>query len=108
MQIAKVISAIGFLAMLGATFYAAVVGHFGPESALLGTMPLAQAVLVDLYLGLILFAVWIAYREQRWQRALPWIVALMVLGNLVTCAYIFWALHTSGGSWQKVFMGQRA
>ncbi len=47
--------------------------------------------LVDLYLGLFVFAGWIAYRERSAARAAPWILGLMLLGNFTTLVYLLFA-----------------
>ena len=44
--------------------------------------------MVDLYAGLAVVAVWIGYRERSLVRVAPWIVCLMLLGNLTTLAYL--------------------
>lgn len=44
--------------------------------------------LVDLYLGLIAVAGWIAFRERSVPRTLAWFIGLCLLGNLVTLVYL--------------------
>lgn len=44
--------------------------------------------MVDLYAGLIVVAVWIAHRERSALRAVPWIIGLLLLGNLTTLVYV--------------------
>lgn len=44
--------------------------------------------LVDLYAGLFIIAVWIAFVEGSLRRSFWWIIALIFLGNLATLAYI--------------------
>lgn len=51
--------------------------------------------LVDLYVGLLLVGVWIVIAERSFLRASPWIVALLLLGNLATAAYVLWRSLTS-------------
>jgi hypothetical protein len=51
---------------------------------------------VDLYLGFLVFAGYVVAREGRVWRALPWLVALMGLGNIVSAAYLAWSLHRGG------------
>jgi hypothetical protein len=45
--------------------------------------------MVDLYLGLAVFAGWIAYRERSIPRAVAWGIGLCLLGNLTTLVYLF-------------------
>lgn len=47
--------------------------------------------MVDLYGGLGLIAAWIAWRERRAARAIPWIIGLALLGNLAALVYVAFA-----------------
>ena len=47
--------------------------------------------MVDLYLGMIVFAAWIGHRERSLPRTLAWVVGLCLLGNLVTLVYLLMA-----------------
>ncbi|MBK7405984.1 MAG: DUF1475 family protein [Phycisphaerales bacterium] len=47
--------------------------------------------MVDLYAGLAVVGVWISWRERRLWRAVVWLLALGLLGNLATLAYVFMA-----------------
>ena len=47
--------------------------------------------MVDLYAGLALVAGWIGYRERSVGRASPWVIGLLLLGNLTTLVYLAWA-----------------
>jgi hypothetical protein len=44
--------------------------------------------MVDLYLGLLVVAGWIGYRERSIPRTLAWLVGLCLLGNLITLVYL--------------------
>ncbi|KAK1259839.1 hypothetical protein QJS04_geneDACA021427 [Acorus gramineus] len=50
--------------------------------------PWMVATLVDFYINVFAIAVWVAYKEQTWITALLWIVMLVCLGSITTCAYI--------------------
>lgn len=47
--------------------------------------------MVDLYLGLFIFAGWIAHRERSAWRTLAWFVGLCLLGNLTLLMYLLLA-----------------
>lgn len=51
--------------------------------------------MVDLYAGLAVVAVWIVYRERSAGRAAPWVLGLLLLGNLTTVIYLAWAAMRS-------------
>jgi len=108
MQLAKIISILGALAMAAAIVYGLVFGNFGAEGAQLLQMPWGIVTLVDVYVGFALFAMWIAYRESSLAVKVVWIVLLMLLGNLLAAVYVLLALNASGGDWRKFFLGRRA
>ena len=107
MMAAKIVSGIGVVAMTIAIVYGFVVGNFNAEGAQLLSMPWGIVSLVDLYTGFALFAMWIPFREQSLLRSLVWVVLLLVLGFFIGALYTFFALQTSGGNWNRFFMGRR-
>lgn len=63
--------------------------------------PWGKATLVDLYIGLLFVAAWIATVERSRTAAACWIVALLCLGNLVTLVYLVRRAirHRSWAAW---------
>jgi hypothetical protein len=59
--------------------------------------PWGWVTLLDVYLGFLVFAGYLCAREGRARRALPWLLAIAVLGNLATAAYVLWALWQGRG-----------
>ena len=108
MRLAKVIALLGVLAMGAVLVYGFTVGDFGGEGARLLAMPWGIVSMVDLYVGFILFSVWIVYREKSWWRALVWVVLMMVLGFFAGSLYALIALQASGGDWRRFWLGRRA
>jgi len=106
MKLAKVIALAGLIAMTGILIYAFTVGDFGKEGSVLLSMPWGIVSMVDLYVGFILFSGWIVYREGSFLRALPWVILMMVLGFFTASLYTLLALRSSGGDWQKFWMGK--
>ncbi|MEC9373534.1 MAG: DUF1475 family protein, partial [Planctomycetota bacterium] len=51
--------------------------------------------LIDLYAGLFIVAVWIALLERSALRTAPWVIALVLLGNLATLLFILYRCFTS-------------
>ena len=67
--------------------------------------------LVDLYLGLILFAGWAVFAEERRQVAAMWIVAFFCLGNLMALAYVLWRARDAAKGEryaERFFLGRHA
>ena len=108
MKAAKFISLLGVLAMGAVLIYAFIVGDFWVEGSALLAMPWGIVSLVDLYVGFVLFAGWIAYREKSLLVAIIWIIALMGLGFLIGALYAFIALIRSNGDWSNFWQGYRA
>jgi hypothetical protein len=105
---AKVIAVVGLLAMTGIIAYAFVAGDFNTEGAWILAHPWGRVSLVDLYVGFILFSLWIIYREGSVVRAAIWVVLMMVLGNWTAALYVLVALLTSKGDWKRFWLGRRA
>ncbi len=108
MNAVRITAILGFLVTAGIIIYAVIVGDFWAEGAILTSMPWGIVSLVDLYTGFILFAGWIAYREKSLLRSIAWIAPLMVLGFVWACVYIFVVAQSSGGNWQRFWMGRAA
>jgi len=108
MKIAKAISLIGLLAMTTALIYGFTAGNFFADGAQLLSNPWGIVSFVDLYVGFILFSGWIIYREKSGFRSIFWIFFMMTLGFFTGALYTFIALQTSGGDWQRFWMGNRA
>ena len=107
MKIAKLVAALGVLAMGGVLIYAFSVGDFSAEGSQLLAMPWGIVSLVDLYVGFALFAGWIIYREKSPLIAAVWIVLLMVLGFFIGSLYALIALYSSKGDWTLFWQGHR-
>ena len=108
MNIAKVISTIGLLAMTAVLGYAFTSGSITAEGAWLFAHPWGQVSLVDVYIGFALFSGWVVYRENSMARSLLWIVLIIVLGNWSSSLYALLALNSSRGDWKHFWMGNRA
>jgi hypothetical protein len=108
MKLARIISALGVLAMTAALIYGFAVGDFGSDGTKLLQNPWGVVSMVDLYTGFILFSGWIVYRERSILRAAIWVVLMMVLGFFTASLYVFLALSNSGGEWKKFWLGNRA
>lgn len=52
--------------------------------------PWGVVTLLDLGVGLLFVAAWIAVVEPRPRCAAGWIIALFLLGNVVTLVYLLW------------------
>ncbi|PKN99931.1 MAG: DUF1475 domain-containing protein [Chloroflexi bacterium HGW-Chloroflexi-4] len=107
MRLAKVISFLGILAMTGVIMWAFISGDFASEGAKLLAMPWGIVSMVDLYVGFIIFTMWIVYREKAVLPSIFWVFFMLTLGFFTGSLYVFIALQRSGGSWQKFWHGNR-
>jgi hypothetical protein len=107
MRIAKIIAALGVIAMTGALIYGFTAGNFSVDGGKILQNPWGIVSLVDLYTGFTLFSAWIIYREKAIIPSLIWVVLMMVLGFFTASLYVLIALITSKGDWRKFWMGRR-
>lgn len=108
MRSVQVIAFLGALAMAIVLVYGFTIGDFAAEGSELLSMPWGIVSLVDLYVGFVLFSIWIVYRERSWQQAVIWVILVMVLGFLTASVYTLIAALTSEGDWRRFWMGNRA
>ena len=105
---ARVVAVIGFFVMAVALAWGFTVGHFWTEGSVLVSLPWGIITLIDFYTGASLFCGWIAYRERSAWRTIAWIVAIFLLGNLMTSLYVLLALRSSGRNAHAFWLGSRA
>lgn len=108
MNFAKLIVFLGLLAMTIVLVYGFTAGDFGRDGSEILKNPWGIVSIVDLYTGFALFSAWIVYREKSLARSVIWVALMMVLGFFAGSLYTLIALFTSGGDWQRFWMGQRA
>ena len=107
MNIAKVIAALGILAMTAVLIFGFTVGDFGSDGGEIVQNPWGIVSLVDLYTGFVLFSAWIIFREGLTLRSIVWVILMMVLGFFTASLYVLITLYQSGGDWKKFWMGKR-
>lgn len=82
-------------AMTAAVIYGFVAGSgFGEEGSQLLGLAWGRVTVIDLYLMLAIFAVWVWRREPNRATALGWTVALITLGSVAAGAYLVRAAAT--------------
>lgn len=58
--------------------------------------PWGWVTIIDVYLGFLVFGGYLCVREGRAARAVPWLAAIAVLGNVATAVYVLWVLWRAG------------
>ena len=105
MKLAKIISGLGVLAMTVALFNGFINGDFFADGNAILNNPWGIVSLVDLYVGFIIFSMWIFFREKNILISIVWIVLMMILGFFTGALYVLIVLVTSKGDWLAFFLG---
>lgn len=106
MKIAKLIAWLGVMAMTAVLIYGFSAGDFFEDGSKILNNPWGIVSLVDLYVGFILFSVWIVFRESNILVSLIWVMAMMILGFFTGALYVALNLHKSNGDLEKFFFGK--
>lgn len=107
MRLITALGFIGLLAMTSAIGFGFIAGDFVVDGGELLQNPWGIVSLVDLYVGFVLFSVWIAYREQNLVSKILWIAAMLTLGFFTGALYVLLASLRSK-TIEEFFMGARA
>ena len=86
--------------------YGFIAGDFFEEGSILFSMAWGKVSLIDVYIGFFLFSGWVLYREEKWLKAVLWIISIMVLGNFITCLYATIALYKSNNDFKRFWLGK--
>jgi len=100
--------ALGCVIMAAAIAYALIVGDFWAEARILFQYPWFHLSMIDLYMGFLVFSGWVIYRERSPIAAIIWIVLVLTLGNLATCAYALVIACQARGDWNWFWQGKHA
>lgn len=107
MRTGKIIAWIGLVAMTIGLLNGFLNGDFFEDGGKLFSNPWGVMSLIDLYVGFVLFSLWIAFREKHVFQSVVWIVMMMVLGFFAGCLYTLMAFYTSKGDWLTFFLGSK-
>lgn len=83
-------------------------GNLSAEGGALLRMPWGLVSLIEIYVGMALFGCWVFWREASPVRSSMWMLAVALIGNVVSCAYVLLALRSSRGNPTLFWMGARA
>lgn len=107
MKSAKIITWIGLAAMTFGLLNGFINGDFIEDGKELLSNTWGVMSMIDLYVGFVLFSMWIFYREKNIARAVVWTIFMMILGFFTACIYILIALYQSNDNWNEFFRGHR-
>ena len=107
MKIVKILGWLGVVAMTLVIGNAFMNGSFSEDGGELLQNPWGIVSLVDLYVGFILFSIWIVLREEKISAMVIWIAAMMILGFFTGSLYVLKAAYESKGDKEIFLMGRR-
>jgi hypothetical protein len=94
--------------MTAVLIFAFSTADFFTEGSKLLTLSWGIVSLVDLYVGFILFSIWIFYREEKLGVALIWVFFMLTLGFFTGSLYMFKTALSSQKDWKKFWLGKHA
>jgi hypothetical protein len=83
-------------------------GDLWTEGGAILDMPWGLVSLVEIYVGMALFGCWVFWRETSLLRSAAWMLAVALIGNLVSCVYVLLALRAARGDVMRFWLGARA
>lgn len=84
----RTVSALGVAAMTIALVFGFTTGDFSGEGGQILDLIWGRVTLIDLYVGVAIFAVFMFWRERSVGVSIAWLGAFVVLGNLATALYV--------------------
>jgi uncharacterized protein DUF1475 len=54
----------------------------------LGSIPWMGATLWDFYTNVLVIFVWVCYKEKSWLLKILWLILLVCLGSIASCAFV--------------------
>jgi hypothetical protein len=88
MTVVRILGLAVSAAMLVAILFGLAQGDLAAEGSQIWGMPWGRVSLVDLYLGLAIFGVWVGVREGSVAAKAAWWASLLLLGNLAAGIYL--------------------
>ena len=83
----RVFTVVLTVVMFAAIIVAMTTGDFGSEGSWILDNPWGRMSLIDIYVGIALFAGWVFLRERSPWVAVLWLPAFVILGNAGTALY---------------------
>lgn len=107
LKLIKLLSFLGVIAMTIALLNGFIHGSFFEDGNVILNNPWGIVSLVDLYVGFMFFALWIAFREDSILYAILWIISLMILGFFIGALYVLITSYVSKNDWLVFFLGKK-
>ena len=89
MRVLSKLSLLGFVSFTAVLFWGFYVAEFWQESDEILQWTWGKIMLLDLYIGLIIFSVFIFYIEDSFFKPMFWSIFLLIGGNGIALLYLF-------------------
>ncbi|WLR42682.1 DUF1475 family protein [Bacillus carboniphilus] len=107
MKFIKIFSLFLFILMLCSVSYGIMKGNFLFEGEQILNLLWGKITIVDFYVGISLFSIWVVFRESSLLKAVVWIISLVLLGNLTASLYVLIAAFKSKDDWKTFILGKQ-
>ena len=84
----KVFFGILFLWMCYMVIGTSITSNLFKEWSFLGSIPWMRATLWDFYANVTVIFLWVCYKEKRTALKITWLILLVTLGSIASCAYV--------------------
>ena len=84
----KILFSIVFVWMCYVVISTCLAHNLFKEWDYLGSIAWMRATLWDFYANILVIYVWICYKEKNWVLKIVWLILLVTLGSLASCAYV--------------------
>ncbi len=106
--ILKVLFSLLFVWMCYTVVSTSLESNLFKEWTFLGTIPWMRATLWDFYANVTVIFLWVCYKENSIPLRLMWLILLVTLGSIASCAYVLIQLfRLKRGQGLKEFFGKQ-
>ncbi|MBS1526254.1 MAG: DUF1475 family protein [Bacteroidetes bacterium] len=84
----KVIFSVLFVWMCYVVISTSIQSSLFKEWDFLGSIPWMRATLWDFYANVLVIFIWACYKEKSWTLKILWLVLLVCLGSIASCAFV--------------------
>ena len=106
MKTGKILAVAGTAFMFLTLLYGFTAGDLFKEGSILMSMAWGKVSLIEVYIGFFLFSGWVVFREEKWLTAVFWVLAIMILGNFITCLYVTILLFRCNEDYKLFWLGK--
>jgi hypothetical protein len=84
----KILFSVVFIWMCSVVISTSIQSNLFKEWNFLGSIPWMRATLWDFYSNVLVIYIWICYKEKNWTFKIIWLILLIALGSIASCAFV--------------------